>query len=1259
MRSWALTERGGWVLLLAVLAVACFALPFVSSPGRFAADTRGALFHAPEEYLRGTTSVWQSSPYLGNEQHDGLLVPMGAVVWLLRTLGASAWVAERIWHGLLLFTAAAGMVVLVRTLRPGPLSLAHPVAAAAYAFNPLSLGAAVHSSGTYLAYFALPLLLAAFAWGLRRPRAWLGPCLVAVAAVAMGGGNGAPQVFAAVPLLAYLVWAVFVRREATVVQGALYLAKCAVLVIGVSAWWLVGLTSAQVGNDIAFSEQPATINIASSFSESLRLMGFWGFYGGDSFGAWYPTLRPLVAQPAMVLLSFVFPVAALGLGARSRWGDRSLFVILAVLSVAVMAGIFPPGSSSPFGRLLLRAYEQVPGAVGLRTTYKMGTVLALSLSLLLAFGVAEAWRRARGAWRWITAGLAALVVAVGSYPLWTGTLYPAFRTTGPVPEYWNQALEFLRAEGAGGRVVFVPGSLFSFYRWGGVVGGIPEITPDLSSVRRPGVVVAGRYANDYLAALEQPFQHGPHERGATATMLRSLGARYVVLQNDLDWERSQTARPIELQVLADEPGLRFRSGFGIPGQNVVGPGGRDAPDLEARLREIGLEPVQVFEVSGAGSPVRVPGTPPIVLSGDAFGIATLAGIGGLDDLPPVLYSGALSPSDLLLALEDGGRVVISDSNRRRVWRTAAMRDNFSFTLEEDEDLGSDRIGFELFGGRPETQTVAVMRGVEGVTASSYGSAFSDQPQFRPYHAFDGDRGTAWLAGGFSIAVREFVQVDLQRPLELSEVTLVPHRDPGRREVAAALLEFSDGSAVSVPRLEAETVVGFEPRTVEWLRVRVAGVTDPTNPAPVGFDEIIVPGVQAVEYLRLPRDLAAAAAAEPSVRAALQEAAVSILLTRARSDFPGAGPDEEAGIRRLFDLDSPRELTVVGSAQLDPLAPDEEIDRLLLGETDVTVASSGRLGGAAQVRGSRALDGDPDTAWLTRSEGQPWIEVSFPSQEVDSLRIEPATASGYALISRVRLDFSDGSSVERVIDGGDPAMLRFEPRAVDRLRLTITRAVVFELPEEGTATPVGIAELEIAGVEFPADPAPGDPLPCYEGPGFMVDGEPVAIQPSGSARRLLQRRPVRLQMCDESLELSSGEHTLDAVGVLRPSFLLLDPPGREEPVEPVSAPGLGVDRDGPTSFRIGVYRANGPFHLVLGEGWSPGWEATIDGESLGEPLVVDGYAAGWRIDRHGDFLVQVRYAPQARQDAAYLLSLATAGLVVLLGGLSWWRLRRRR
>src|SRR5439155_2939538 len=184
----------------------------------------------------------------------------------------------------------------------------------------------------------------------------------------------------------------------------------------------------------------------------------------------------------------------------------------------------------------------IPGASGVRTTYKFGSTLAVSIALLAGVGAVGLWRSARKGPRWravAAIGTAIVVVSVvlNAYPLWTGGMYQHSRTAKAIPQYWKQAEAALQRTAGKGRVYFAPGGLFAYYRWGGPLGGIAEADPQLPSIRRPALPIMQRYGSHLLAAIEQPYQQGPHAPGATAALLRLLGTHIVVLQTDVDSAR--------------------------------------------------------------------------------------------------------------------------------------------------------------------------------------------------------------------------------------------------------------------------------------------------------------------------------------------------------------------------------------------------------------------------------------------------------------------------------------------------------------------------------------------------------------------------------------------------------------------------------------------------------------------------------------------------------------------------------------------------
>ena len=68
----------------------------------------------------------------------------------------------------------------------------------------------------------------------------------------------------------------------------------------------------------------------------------------------------------------------------------------------------------------------------------------------------------------------------------------------------------------------------------------------------------------------------------------------------------------------------------------------------------------------------------------------------------------------------------------------------------------------------------------------------------------------------------------------------------------------------------------------------------------------------------------------------------------------------------------------------------------------------------------------------------------------------------------------------------------------------------------------------------------------------------------------------------------------------------------------------------------------PLWVDLGQSYNAGWTASIDGDDLGAPALVDGFANGWLVDpREESFEVALTFAPQHRVDLALWFSAAAA------------------
>jgi arabinofuranan 3-O-arabinosyltransferase len=1241
-----------------LLAVGLIAFPFLSLPGKYVFDTRDTLWLNPGSYLSKALVLWRSSPYLGHEQHDGIAVPMGVVVWLLRSIGLAAWAAERVWHGLLIFVSAATTILLVDRLRGRRTILAPLAAGLIYGLTPYTFGYGLPFTGVYLPYVLLPLLLLITLRGVEE-KGLLWPALFGLTMFAMGGGNGAPQAYVLLSAAALIAWAVFAEHTSSF-GAAVRFGLCSLLfMIGLNAYWLFLLGSKEVSNALTFSEQPSIINVSSSASEAIRGLGFWQFYGGDQFGPWLPTVRNYITSMPLILTGFAIPVSALLSAWLVRWRYRLFFVFLAIVSVIVAGGLFPVASSTPFGRALVWAYDHVPGAAGLRTTYKVTAQLNLALAVLVAFGLDALWRRLRSVprvvlWRSVVLATLFVVVAANAYPLWTGRLYNPARGVAGIPSYWKQAVAFLDKRDQESRAFFAPATSWATYRWGAIKEGITATDWNLSSVTPIRLPVGERYGSNLLAAIEEPYLDGLPAPG-TAALLRYLGVRYVVLQNDLDWQRSHTARPAELQSLLNDPDLQTFTSFGRPGQNVVDPA---APQDALSSMERELPPVSILSVINPVRVVRAEGPDPIVISGDGFGLASVARAGLLAGRPPLLYSGQLTPQALQAVL-DGTHpsFVVTDSNRRRVWYFTGPRSPRSYTLPAGQTLAGRDTGYLLFGSAADTQSVAVYPHLRSITASGYGSQFGADPQFRPANAFDGDPATWWVVGIGGQPAGSWIQAVLDQPRTLSSIQVNVPTAQWIRAIARVRLEFSDGSTVDSTLHRGTNNISFSERRTSLLRLRIEQATPSPGEGQPGaaIGDIVIPGLDTAEVIQVPNDLFDDARAISLGLERIASLPLTYLFERSRSGIPGE-VDEETRIARRFEVPAQATYSLSVRAHLNPLAPDDVIDNVLFGPEPVRVTSSSRFLNNPALRGSAAFDGDPRTEWVPAGSVGESVSIQFPGRQVSFIEIDTGTGSDRTRVLQASATFSDGSTVTGTVHDADSGriFLAFPPKATSIVTVRIDRVLSIG---GGPEQPVSIKEIHIAGVD-PVTVNPGARLPCVVGPDYSIDGTFVPVRPRGTVGDLLGGEQLVVGPCDGStVSLDAGWHDIVARGGLQPDSLTLSTGGSTVVAgAPYRLPSISYESLRAGGFDVAVGDAATPYYLVIGQNHDPGWRASIGGRDLGPPMLLDGYSTGWWISQPGSYIVQIRFEPQRRYLLAVLVTGAT--LVAALAVVAV-NLRRRR
>ena len=916
-----------WFLAGVLTVLALFAT-LSNAPGRYIGDNRFEFYWAPFDLLQKHLSIWDPNRGIGRMRWD-FWPTTTAYVALLRGLGASPALAERIYHATLLTIAGTGAAAVMRHFRHR-ISVEHWIAAFVYAFNPFSV-LFLLPSNLFIGYALAPWLLYAFLTGVKgdRPSRWA--AVFALLVFVPGNINYPAVAFASLALVPAAVFVVVVERSTSWRRVGAWFVRAAVLTILVSAASLAATrySSAINAENLASTEGPLDIGRASSWPESWRGLGFWLAYWIDSRGPNLPQLANFFSVRG-TLLSFVVPCTALVALWRSSWRPRLLFGALMVLGLVLMVGAYPVDDPSPYGRTLLWLYDNVPGVLAMRSTHKAGAILMLGVAALVGIAVAGgfAWMRVRHPRLAIVALIGAVAVLfVSSFGFWTGRLYPTTPGITTIPRYWKDAADFVNRRPGEGRVLVLPSTIDGAYIWGDC-GGSDDIVVAL--IKRP--VVAREQLKLYqgtkesanlIAALDDYVNAGRYEPGVIGPIARRLGIRWILIRNDLNWIVLGRPRPNSLDGLRADPGLVPLRSFGRPGQNVQR---LFLPVLSERK----LPPVEVFEVKDFDGIARAETAPPLLVSGDGAAWPGLASHGLLSETGPVRYTGAAGTRELIRRLRDGSGIIVTDSNRRQNERIpihdSVARASYTFTPDEALDEGAA----SLFH-RPGTKAVAWFPNHTRISASGYGFALVPDPFFRPSNAFDGNPATSWaISPLFNTGEDQWIRATFQHPRVMSSVELLSNqktptkRDPNPWRVTHAIVSFSDGVSIPVDLSAGRSVVHFPPRRTHWVKVTIDG-KEGVGIHAYGFAEIVIPGIDGREFIQLPDDVARRADRAPKLRALVARAPIAYEFGRHNRLNQ---KELERVLRRRFRTVGERAYSVRGELEFEARRPNPTVTALL-------------------------------------------------------------------------------------------------------------------------------------------------------------------------------------------------------------------------------------------------------------------------------------------------------------------------------------------
>lgn len=1307
-----------------VMAVLAFAPMLASRPGTVTDDTKTYLYLDPGRYVRQAVSLWDPNVALGTVTHEniGYLLPMGPFYWVFAELHVPLWVAQRLWMGVILFAAGTGMLCLCRTVGlHGP---GRYVATLAFTFTPYVLQYAGRISVILLPWAGLPWMVAFVILALRRG-GWRYPALFALVVALVSGINASSILYVGIAPALWLPYSVLVAKNATWRQAWSVTWKIGLLSSLVSLWWAAGLqVEAAYGvNVLKYTETVPATSSTSLASEVLRGLGYWYFYGSDRVGVWTQTSIAYSQNLWLVALSFAVPALSFVGAVMVRWRHRAYFALVVVVGTVLSVGAYPYTHPSGIGSLLKALMVDTTAGLAMRSTDRASPLVILSLAMFLGAGITAVWRRVHRTGVIIGAFGAAAVMAAAT-PLWSGGIV-ANGSTQPArpPSSVRQAAQTLNAIHPGTRVYALPGNNFAAYRWGNT---IDTVYPGL--LTRPFVtheqqIMGSLPTADMLTAIDTPLQNGVMNWNALAPMASLMSAGDVLVQYDQAFEHYDTPNPQQLAAdLSSTPtGLSHPRSYGAPRPNISLIPYLDEAALALPPNAGWPSPLVSYTVANPRPVIRAESLRhPLVVDGNASGIVSAASVGLLAGNPTILYAGTLDQHPALRAttLAKPADLVVTDTNRKQgfQWNSLSQNTGYTETAAQPPSTNPADEPINLFPhAPPDAQTTAIFQGISSVTASSYGSSLTYLPEDQPAAALDANLQTAWLDNSFVTPIGQWWQVTMKHPSTPESVTLVqPQTGDPNQWITKVTLTFDGRHPMTVALNPASRQPGGQTITIPAHRFATLRITvDATGRKPnlgvttvtssVGFAEVTIPGVHAGKSISMPQDLLRAAGT-----ASLGDR-LTLIMTRLRSSgFPPRSATEPT-LARTFWLPTARTFTLSGSARISALIPDDMIDRLVgrpgANHTGIVAYSRGRLPGDLKAGAIATLGGNPGSVWEpgfgASHQAGSWLEYNLPSSiSFDHLNLQVVADGRHSVPTALTITAGNETrqmDLPSIADSSIPGSvvdvpLTFPTITGRNIRLTFTGVRIENTlnyySRSPLAMPIAIAAVGIPGLH--ASPVPSTiPATCRNDL-LAVDGRPIWVSVSGTSAAALGRHALNVSLCGPDaggLPLAAGTHSIQSANGQATGFnidqLTLDsaPGGGPEPIAsgsmltppPVTnAPLVHVVSQSKTSMHLtvtGVPSGHGAhsFELVLGQSVNAGWTAAVvGGQSLGAPVLVDGYANGWRVSpsalrtavHHGTIDVVLRWPPQQGVDVALVISALSIVACVVLALVPRRRRRRR-
>jgi arabinofuranan 3-O-arabinosyltransferase len=1241
-RQWA-ASSWRWFLLAWLIALIAFA---ANDPGRMIFDTKlGVDIDAAGFYAR-LWPLWNPLEWFGTlqDQYIGYAIPMGPFFLIGQTLHIPVWIIERLWLSLLVAAGFWGMTKLATALRIGS-DPSRLLAGAAFALWPTFTIVIGSTSAGALPGLLVPWAVLPLVDGLRGRRSPAVACARSGVAVLLMGGVNAVSTISVL-----LLPALYILTHARGRQRVKAFVWWGAAVAAATAWWAIPLLlqGRYSFNFLPYVEQSATTTKTMSAAAFLRGAGNWTAYL-DLGTVWLTAGWAMVTNPFAVLASAAASAAGLYGIARRDMPER--FWLCLCVGVAALAMV---GYAGPLGGPLHGLFDTLLN--GTLAPFRSVSKFEPAVAVPLALGIAHVFQRsslpvlrAPGGTRGVAltvvlAPIVAAALAGLSVPYLTDqVLQPGSFTQ--VPSYWSAVANFLAARSPDQTALVVPADSHGIYLWGDPIDDPLEPLASSPWAERDLVPFGGPGSQVFLDTAETAFESGQDVPGLAAYLQRA-GVRYVVVRNDLSpTQIGYTPPDIVLQTLALS-GFRRVASFGplITGAqtNPLAPA-----QVQAYLPK--YPAVEVFQAASpaqrASSPVAaLPVSDTAFVNGGPDSLLQLEGQGVLGNQAAVIAGDALAGRPALWAVTDG--------QRRTDNAFGLINSNVSYTYTATEtNPVDDALGGG--GGPPRQilpvtaaghQTVAVLSGAASVTASSYGSWLSYQPQYDPVNAFDGNSSTAWVEGDPYTPVGQWIQINFDHSLDLpSSIGVRLLLDNINRSIANELqVSTAEGKAAStVLPTSATQQIRVRPGQTTWLRITITGASNDIPGFPgAGITDVLIPGVKVARYLQPAQSSAGTAA--PAVAFSFHQSPPAAA--------GSADPAATVPIGRVFTLSRPAQLQLTASAVAQPSGGLTALVGRLAppGTSTLQVSASSTWGSLAGFGPDNLFTGSA-TPWIAGSS-DPTLSLSWQGdRQISTIKVE--SALGFlAAPQQIAVSSPAGTRAAAVNFDGEATLV--PPLTTDRITISFPGWASARQPGTGSGQPVlGLSKLVIPALSglSVSGPAPSTPvhLGCGQGPSITLDGQIIQTAVRGTLGDLEDGLPVQVLPCTPggSVALSSGRHQLvSAPGLFTMTDVTLrTAQARSASTAPARALSVLSWQPDSRSVRIGPGQES---YVEVHQNANPGWVATLDGRPL-QSAVLDGWQQAFVVPAGAGGVITMTFAPSGLYHVGLVLSaLAIVGLVAL-------------